>query len=92
MLIGMYLLYSRYLALVKTLSSFKPTEIHIGKIPEFTQNHEDILSHNKEVLEAIIAYLEKKLDMANASMHDRSITNEQVQFIRGQCDTYITVR
>jgi hypothetical protein len=77
---------------VKAFEEFKPVEIHIGKIPEFTQKHEDVLSYNKEALDAIIAYLEKKLDMANVSLHDRSITNEQVQFIRGQCDTYITIR
>ena len=71
MSIGMYLLYSRYLALVNTLSSFKPVQNIIGKVTPFTQNIEDILSSNKEFVDAMIIYLDHRLALENGKLHDK---------------------
>jgi len=68
---ALYMLYDRYLKLVKSLSSFQPVQNIIGKVPMFTQNQEDALASNKDFLDAIITYLDHHLALSNEKLHHR---------------------
>lgn len=89
---AVYFFYDKYTTVTKAMANFKPVQNIIGKVPQFSQNMEDFMSSNKEFLEAMITYLDHRMALTNEKLHDRSITQDQIQFILGQCDTYISIR
>lgn len=92
LLVVLYFLYSKYTLLVKSLQEFKPVHNIIGKVPVFTQNQEDFLCANKDFLEAMIWYLDHHLALSNGKLHQRWVSNDDIQFHLGQCDAYISAR
>lgn len=53
---------------------------------------EDFMASNKDMLEAMIVYLDHRMALENEKLHNRGTTPDQIQFILGQCDAYLSAR